>query len=141
MIEDGDLATQGFPQLRQATVRSTAGSRYLARSKLSASSRRQRTGRHSPAGSRATIVRVLEVNQPHKHLRSRRGKSDAIDAEAAARRILAGEVQVIPKDTGGTVESICELRVAQEGRSKRDRRRSVSSVTQWRPHHRGCASR
>ena len=63
-------------------------------------------------------VRVLEVNQPHKHLRSRRGKSDAIDAEAAARKVLAGEVQVIPKDTTGVVESIRQLRVAREGALK-----------------------
>lgn len=63
-------------------------------------------------------VRVLEVNQPHKHLRSRRGKSDAIDAEAAARKVLAGEVQVIPKDTTGIVESIRQLRVAREGALK-----------------------
>jgi transposase len=63
-------------------------------------------------------VRVLEVNQPHKHLRSRKGKSDPIDAEAAARRVLAGEVRVIPKDTTGVVESIRQLRVAREGALK-----------------------
>ncbi|MQA75224.1 MAG: transposase, partial [Solirubrobacterales bacterium] len=34
-------------------------------------------------------VAVLEVNQPHEHTRRRRGKSDAIDAEMAARLALA----------------------------------------------------
>jgi transposase len=34
-------------------------------------------------------VRVLEVNQPHPHTRRRRGKTDAIDAELAARHASA----------------------------------------------------
>ena len=34
-------------------------------------------------------VRVLEVNQPHAHTRRRRGKTDAIDAEMAARHASA----------------------------------------------------
>ena len=41
-------------------------------------------------------IRVLEVNQPHKHTRSRKGKSDSVDAEAAARKVLAGEIVVVP---------------------------------------------
>ena len=60
-------------------------------------------------------IRVLEVNQPHKHTRSRKGKSDSVDAEAAARKVLAGETVVVPKDTAGSVESIRQLRVAREG--------------------------
>lgn len=35
-------------------------------------------------------VRVAEVNQPHAHTRRRVGKSDPIDAELAARLLLAG---------------------------------------------------
>jgi len=66
----------------------------------------------------ANGVRVLEVNQPHKHIRSRKGKSDPVDAEAAARKVLAGDVQVIPKDTTGIVESVRQLRVAREGAIK-----------------------
>jgi transposase len=54
----------------------------------------------------AAGVRVLEVNRPHTHLKHRRGKSDAIDAEAAARKVLAGEVQVAPKDTAGVIEAM-----------------------------------
>src|SRR3954463_7697509 len=34
---------------------------------------------------------VLEVNQPHPHTRRRRGKSDPIDAELAARHVLTGD--------------------------------------------------
>ena len=63
-------------------------------------------------------IRVLEVNQPHKHTRSRKGKSDSVDAEAAARKVLAGETVVVPKNTAGVIESIRQLRVAREGAVK-----------------------
>lgn len=66
----------------------------------------------------AAGIHVLEVNRPHPHLRSRRGKSDAIDAEAAARKVLAGDVQVLPKDTTGTVEAIRQLKVVRDGATK-----------------------
>src|SRR3954469_2450078 len=38
---------------------------------------------------RAEGLEVLEVNQPHPHTRRRRGKSDSIGAELAARHVLA----------------------------------------------------
>jgi transposase len=63
-------------------------------------------------------VAVVEVNQPHAHTRRRRGKSDPLDAEAAARKVLAGEAASVPKHTGGVVESIRQLRVAREGAVK-----------------------
>ena len=59
-------------------------------------------------------VQVVEVNQPHRHTRARRGKSDLIDAEAAARKVLSGEATVAPKATTGLVESIRLLRAARE---------------------------
>lgn len=63
-------------------------------------------------------VEVLEINQPHPHTRRLRGKSDTIDAEAAARKTLTAERLAIPKDTSETVESIRMLRVAREGAVK-----------------------
>ena len=60
-------------------------------------------------------INVIEVNQPHPHTRSRRGKTDAIDAEAAARKVLAGECTAIPKDTTGIVEAVRQLHVARAG--------------------------
>jgi transposase len=63
-------------------------------------------------------VEVVEVNQPHAHTRRRRGKSDPLDAEAAARKVLAGEATAIPKHTSGIVESIRQLRIAREGAVK-----------------------
>jgi transposase len=63
-------------------------------------------------------VRVLEVNQPHAHTRRRRGKSDAIDAEMAARHTLSLATIVIPKHSGGIVEAIRQLRSARESAVK-----------------------
>ena len=63
-------------------------------------------------------VAVIEVNQPHPHTRRRMGKSDAIDAELAARALLAGTATAVPKQTDGIVESIRLLRVAREGAVK-----------------------
>jgi transposase len=63
-------------------------------------------------------LQVAEVNQPHPHARRRRGKSDPIDAELAARHVLAASRPVIAKDTSGIVEAIRQLRVAREGAVK-----------------------
>ncbi len=67
---------------------------------------------------RAEGLEVLEVNQPHAHTRRRRGKSDPIDAEMAARHVLAANRPVIAKDTTGIVEAIRQLRVARDGAIK-----------------------
>lgn len=42
-------------------------------------------------------VQVIEVNQPDRATRRRRGKTDAVDAEAAARAVLSGRADVTPK--------------------------------------------
>ena len=63
-------------------------------------------------------VRVVEINQPHAHLRHRRGKTDAIDAEAAARKVLSGEATVVPKETTGAVEAIRQLRLTRRSAVK-----------------------
>ena len=49
-------------------------------------------------------IDVVEVNQPHAHTQRRRGKSDPLDAEAAARKALAAEATAIPKHTSGIFE-------------------------------------
>jgi transposase len=70
-------------------------------------------------------VRVVEVNQPHAHTRRRVGKSDPIDAEMAARLLLAGKANAVPKQADGIVESIRLLRVARHSAVKS---RSVALV-------------
>jgi transposase len=57
---------------------------------------------------------VREINMPHRYVRSRVGKTDTIDAEAAARKVLSGAFTVLPKDTGGAVESIRYLSTARK---------------------------
>ncbi len=57
-------------------------------------------------------VNVVEVNRPNRQMRHQRGKSDPVDAEAAARSALNGEATVVPKDHDDIVESIRVLRVA-----------------------------
>lgn len=62
--------------------------------------------------------RVIEINQPHRHTRARRGKTDTIDAEAAARKVLSGEATGAAKNTHGIVEAIRQLRVVRDGAMK-----------------------
>lgn len=54
---------------------------------------------------RGAGIEVAEVIRPKRAVR-RRGKSDPIDALAAARQVLAGEVLPIPKDGDGLVEQV-----------------------------------
>jgi transposase len=63
-------------------------------------------------------VQVLEVNRPDRRMRRTRGKSDPLDAENAARRALAGQDRVVPKDTSTCVESVRVLRIARSGAVK-----------------------
>jgi len=69
-------------------------------------------------------VEVVEVNRPKRQARRRRGKSDTVDAEAAARAALNGEATVVPKAESSVVESIRVLRVAFT--SARDSRTRVA---------------
>jgi transposase len=69
-------------------------------------------------------IEVVEVNRPNRQARRRRGKSDTVDAEAAARAVLNGEAVVVPKTHGSVVESIRVLRVAFT--SARDSRTQVA---------------
>jgi transposase len=61
---------------------------------------------------------VVEVARPDRSLRRRRGKSDPIDAQAAARATLAGVATTIPKTREGQVELVRVLRVARRGPMK-----------------------
>jgi transposase len=63
-------------------------------------------------------VMVVEVDRPDRRTRRQRGKSDPIDAEAAARAVLAGTATASPKQRDGIVESIRALRTARSGAMK-----------------------
>jgi hypothetical protein len=61
---------------------------------------------------------VVEINRPNRQTRRRRGKSDPIDAEAAARAVLAGEARGIAKADTETVGMVRALRVARRSAIK-----------------------
>ena len=68
--------------------------------------------------ARAYGLQVVEVNRPDRSTRRRRGKSDPIDAQAAARATLARVAATTPKTREGQVEMIRVLRVARRGALK-----------------------
>ena len=66
----------------------------------------------------AAGVDVVDVNRPNRQMRRRRGKTDTVDAEAAARAALNGSAAVVPKSADGCVEAIRTLRVARRSAVK-----------------------
>lgn len=58
--------------------------------------------------------KVIEVSRPERRLRRLNGKSDPLDAENAARAVLAGFATAIPKTADGVVEMIRQLKVAHD---------------------------
>jgi len=66
----------------------------------------------------AQQIPVLEVNRTDRSTRRRHGKSDPIDAEAAARAVLAGTAAGIPKAGTGPVEAIRAIRIARRSAIK-----------------------
>jgi transposase len=78
-------------------------------------------------------VRVVEVDRPDRRIRRQRGRSDPIDAEAAARAVLAGVATAAPKRRDGIVEAIRVLRTAAGVPTKPAPRPSTSSRRYWSP--------
>lgn len=70
--------------------------------------------------------KVIEVSRPDRRLRRLNGKSDTLDAENAARAVLAGTATAVPKAADGTVEMIRHLKVANDTAVKA---RSAAMVT------------
>jgi transposase len=56
---------------------------------------------------------VIEVNQPDKATRRRRGKTDTIDAEAAAHAVLSGRATATAKHTDGPAEALRLFKMAK----------------------------
>jgi transposase len=67
---------------------------------------------------RSKGVEVIEVNRPDRAARRRRGKTDAVDAEAAARAVLGGQATVTPKSADGPVETLRLLKLARDSAVK-----------------------
>src|SRR3712207_312900 len=62
--------------------------------------------------------RLVEVNRPDRGARHRQGKNDPLDAEAAARAVLAGTATAQPKAGQESVEMIRSLQVARRSAQK-----------------------
>ncbi|HKY74657.1 MAG TPA: IS110 family transposase [Acidimicrobiia bacterium] len=75
----------------------------------------------------ASGVRVVEVDRPNRQVRRRRGKSDPVDAIAAARAALSGDASVEPKTRTGDVESLRVLRIVRLS-ARKDRTRAVNQM-------------
>jgi transposase len=63
-------------------------------------------------------ISVVEIDRPDRKTRRAKGKSDPIDALAAARAALSGQACGVPKTRTGPVEAIRALRVARRGAVK-----------------------
>ncbi|WP_246111989.1 IS110 family transposase [Streptomyces hawaiiensis] len=59
-------------------------------------------------------VQVVEVNQPDRAMRHKHGKTDAVDAEAAARAVLSGHADVTPKTCEDPAADMRVMRLARE---------------------------
>ncbi|RPE29674.1 IS110 family transposase [Kitasatospora cineracea] len=61
---------------------------------------------------------VVDVDRPDRKTRRMRGKSDPIDAYAAATAVLSGRATGVPKSRDGVVEAVRVLRVARRSAVK-----------------------
>jgi transposase len=79
------------------------------------------TSSHGTALNRhltANGVAVIEVNRPDRAVRRRRGKTDAIDAENAARAVLNEQATAVAKSGDGVVEMIRLFKIAKDSATK-----------------------
>ncbi len=57
---------------------------------------------------------IVEVNRGDRRGRRANGKSDTLDAEAAARSVLAGQARAIPKSADGVCEMIRQVKIGRD---------------------------
>jgi transposase len=63
-------------------------------------------------------VEVIEVNRPNRQVRRRHGKTDVVDAIAAARAVINGDATGRPKSHDGGVESLRALKIVHRSANK-----------------------
>ena len=59
-------------------------------------------------------LHVVEVNRCDRRKRRNNGKSDTLDAEAAARSVLAGVATAMPKAADGAAEMVRQIKIARD---------------------------
>jgi transposase len=67
------------------------------------------------------------VNRPNRQIRRHRGKDDAIDAEAAARSLLAGTATAVPKTGDADAEILLCLKSTRDS-AVRCRTRAITQL-------------
>jgi transposase len=77
----------------------------------------------------AAGIEVVEVNRPDRSQRRRRGKSDILDAAAAAEAARSGLRIAIPKSRDGQVEAVRVLRLAR-GSAVKARTKTLQQLQQ-----------
>ena len=77
----------------------------------------------------ANGVDVVEVDRQNRQTRRKLGKSDPIDAEAAARAALSGSAKTTPKRRDGTVEQMRVLMIARRS-ARRQRNQTLNQLRQ-----------
>ncbi|MGB3056506.1 MAG: transposase, partial [Acidimicrobiales bacterium] len=70
-------------------------------------------------------VTVIEVDRPDRRARRFDGKSDPLDAEAAARAVISGRAAGVPKTADGPAEAIRAIEIVCYG-ATRDRTRAIN---------------
>ena len=75
-------------------------------------------------------VELVEVDRPDRKTRRWQGKSDPVDAEAAARAAQAGRASGVPKTRGGKVDALRALRVARRSAvaARADAQRQIKAL-------------
>jgi len=75
-------------------------------------------------------VKLVEVDRPDRKARRWQGKSDPVDAEAAARAAQAGRATGTPKTRGGQVDALRALRTARRSAvaARADAQRRVKAL-------------
>lgn len=63
---------------------------------------------------RRQAIRVVEVSHCDRRKRRNNGKSDTVDAETAARSVLAGIATAVPKTADGAAEMVRQVKVARD---------------------------
>jgi len=67
---------------------------------------------------RRQAIRVVEVSHCDRRKRRKDGKTDTMDAESAARSVLAGIATAIPKAADGAAEMVRQIKIARDSAVK-----------------------
>src|SRR5690242_10621390 len=78
----------------------------------------------------AAGIELVEVDRPDRKTRRWQGKSDPVDAEAAARAAQAGRATGVPKTRGGQIDALRALRVARRSAigARADAQRQIKAL-------------